>query len=77
MNTIKKLIPFLLPILLLTGCVRTVYVPYGTPVRLRETVSDVKIWVKDSSGQPVAGKMTLPEGWYALPVPDDEDTSGD
>ncbi len=75
---IRKLIPFLIPILLLTGCgsgslfTRTIYVPHGTPVRLRETVEDVKVWVKDADGQPVAGKMDLPEGWYSLPMPEDE-----
>jgi hypothetical protein len=53
--------------LLLTGCgVRTIYVPHGTPVRLRETVEDVKVWVKDADGQPVAGVMDLAEGWYRL-----------
>ncbi len=78
MNLLKRLIPFLLPILLLTGCgggapfTRTIYVPDGTPVRLRETVRDAKVWVKDADGKPVAGKMDLPEGWYALPMPEDE-----
>ncbi|MBN2583064.1 MAG: hypothetical protein JXL80_08345 [Planctomycetes bacterium] len=73
----RKLIPFLLPILLLTGCgggtlfTRTIYVPHGTPVRLRETVKDAKVWVKDADGKPVAGKMDLPEGWYALERPVD------
>ena len=43
------------------------YIPHGTPVRLRETVEDVKVWVKDADGGPVAGKMDLPEGWYVLP----------
>jgi len=69
---IRKLIPLLLPILLLTGCVRTIYVPHGTPVRLRETVEDVRVWVKDADGKPVAGKMDVPEGWYALPLDDEE-----
>jgi hypothetical protein len=75
---IRKLIPFLLPILMLTGCgsgslfTRTIYVRHGTPVRLRETVEDVKVWVKDADGQPVAGKINLPEGWYALPVNEEE-----
>ena len=75
MNLLKRLIPFLLPIMLLTtgaGCVRTIYVPHGTPVRLRETVKDVKVWVKDADGKPVAGRMDLPEGWYSLPMPEDE-----
>jgi hypothetical protein len=70
---LRKLIPFLLPILLLPGCgVRTIYVPHGTPVRLRETVEDVKVWVKDADGEPVPGRMDLPEGWYALPMPEEE-----
>jgi len=69
---LRKLIPLLLPILLLTGCVRTIYVPHGTPVRLRETVEDVKVWVKGTDGEPVAGRMDIPEGWYALPMPEDE-----
>jgi len=69
---IRKLIPFLLPILLLAGCVRTIYVPHGTPVRLRETVKDVKVWVKDAGGKPVAGRMDLPEGWYAVELDDEE-----
>jgi len=76
MKILRRLIPFLLPIMLLptgAGCVRTIYVPHGTPVRLRETVKDAKVWVKDSGGEPVAGKMDLPEGWYALPMPNDEE----
>ena len=74
MNLLKPLTWFLLPILLLPGCaVRTVYVPHGTPVRLRETIHDAKVWVKDSGGKPVAGKMDIPEGWYALPMPGDEE----
>jgi hypothetical protein len=74
MSILKRLIPFLLPILLLTGCVRTIYVPHGTPVRLRQTVKDVKVWVKDSGGEPVAGKMDLYEGWYVLSVDDVDDS---
>ncbi len=54
---------------LVCGCgVRTIYVPGGTPVRLRETVQDARVWVKDSDGAVVAGEMDLPEGWYCLPV---------
>lgn len=48
---------------------RTVYVPHGTAVRLRETLYDVKIWARDETGTPVPGTMDLPEGWYALPDP--------
>jgi len=55
----------------LSGCfTRTIYVPDGTPVRLRETIRNAKVWVLDKDGNPVAGKMDLPEGWYALPLPD-------
>ena len=74
----RKLLPFLLPILLLAGCaVRTVYVPHGTPVRLRETIHDAKVWVKDSRGQSVAGRMDLPEGWFCLPVDDADEPQGE
>ncbi len=63
----------LLSILLLTGCgARTVYVPHGTPACLCETVKDVKVWVKDADSKPVAGRMDLPEGWYALPLEHEE-----
>jgi hypothetical protein len=60
--------------LALSGCgsgapfVRTIYVPDGTPVRLRETIKGAKVWVKDANGQAVPGRMDLPEGWYCLPV---------
>jgi len=54
----------------LSGCfTRTIYVPDGTPVRLRETVRNAKVWVLDKDGNPVAGEMDLPEGWYVLPDP--------
>jgi len=49
-----------------------VYVPEGAPVRLRETVRDVRVWVRGADGRPVAGRMDLPEGWYALPMPEEE-----
>jgi hypothetical protein len=69
MNLLRRLTWLLVPTLLLGGCgVRTIYVPHGTPVRLRETVEDVKVWVKDADGDTVAGEMDLPEGWYALPL---------
>ncbi|HUU30838.1 MAG TPA: hypothetical protein VMY69_01905 [Phycisphaerae bacterium] len=55
------------------GCnARTIYVPDGTPVRLRETIRAAKVWVLDAEGRPVAGVMDLPEGWYALPVPEEQ-----
>ena len=58
-----------LSLVLLAGCshTRTIYVPAGEPVRLRETVRKAKVWVVDKDGKPVAGVMDLPEGWYCLP----------
>ena len=73
-RNLRRLLPFLLTILLLAsgaGCTRTIYVPHGTPVRLRETVKDVKVWVKDADSEPVAGRIDLYEGWYALPLEDE------
>lgn len=46
--------------------VRTIYVPPGQPVRLRETLRGVKVWVADSRGNWLESTLDLPEGWYAL-----------
>jgi len=53
--------------LVLSGCGRVVYVPWGEPVRLAETVRGVSVWSVDANGTSVLGKIDLPEGWYALP----------
>lgn len=55
----------------ITSCatgVRTIYVPDGTPVRLRQSVKGVDCWVLDKNGTWAPGKVTIPEGWYALPA---------
>ena len=56
--------------LMLPGCAptRVVLVPPGTPVRLAEPVK-AKVWAKDTSGSIVKSRnrVTIPEGWYALP----------
>jgi hypothetical protein len=59
----------------LSGCLftRTVYVPHGSAVRLREELKSVEVWVLDENGEPVAGKMPLPEGWYCLPDPGEDE----
>jgi hypothetical protein len=64
-----------LALLIVPGCAvpRTVYVPAGEPVRLRETIPDAKVWVVDAGGQPVPVTMDLPEGWYCLEAPAEED----
>ena len=57
-----------LMLVMVGGCAtRTVYVPPGEPVRLRETVKNAKVWILDKDGRPVAGRMDLPSGWYVLP----------
>lgn len=54
--------------ILTTGCAtRTIYVPHGEPVRLRADVKDHPVWVQDAEGRWVPGRVTLKEGWYALP----------
>ena len=49
---------------------RVVYVAHGEPVRLAQSVK-AKVWVVDSTGKTVRSqnRITLPEGWYALPKP--------
>jgi hypothetical protein len=70
----------LFAVLLLPGCgggslfTRTIYVPHGEPVRLRETIKNAKVWVLDADGKPVAGKMNLREGWYCLDADDREES---
>jgi len=63
----------LLLLLCPVGCAaRTVYIPSGEPVRLRETIRNAKVWVLDKTGTPVPGVMDLPESWYVLPDPGPE-----
>jgi hypothetical protein len=58
--------------LMLAGCAtNTIYVPDGKAVRLRQDVK-AKIWALDSNGTPVAGTMTLKDGWYVLPAPQEK-----
>jgi hypothetical protein len=57
----------------LVGCAsRTIYIPHGEPVRLRETIPVAKVWVLNAKGEPVPGVVTLHEGWWALPEPEVE-----
>lgn len=44
---------------------RTIYVPPGTPVRLREPIK-AKIWVFDANGNALESEMIIPEGWYCF-----------
>jgi len=56
-------------VLCCSGCfTRTVYVPDGKAVRLRQEIT-AKVWVLDKDLKPIPGKMTLQEGWWVLPDP--------
>ena len=60
--------------ILISSCgYKTVYVPHGDAVRLRERVKNVKVWVKTKDGDIVPGKMDLPDGWYCLPLDDEKE----
>lgn len=64
----------LVAILLLTGamgCNRTVYVPEGAALRLREDTAKRKVWIETDEGW-IAGKIVIPEGYYCLPLSDEE-----
>ena len=65
----RKTILFVLAFCFLSGCNKTLYIPDGKAVKLRETVKGVKIWVLDSRNKLQPRIMDLPEGWYALPDP--------
>ena len=58
--------------LFLSCATRTVYVPEGDAVKLRETVKNVKVWVKTKNDDIVAGKMDLHEGWFCAPLTDED-----
>jgi len=61
----KRLLVIAVFALLLSGCsliTRTIYIPHGQAVRLRQEVKNVKVWVKTKDGETAEGKMTLPEG---------------
>jgi hypothetical protein len=58
-----------------SGCAvftRTVYVPDGKAVRLRQDVKGVKVWVKEVGGNTAEGSMTLKEGWYCKSMPQED-----
>ena len=61
----------LLLVILTFGCSTppfstTVYVPSGTPVRLREDICAAKIWVM-VNGKAEPTTLTLKNGWYVVP----------
>lgn len=52
------------------GCAtRTILIPPGEPVRIRQELKAVKVWVADKDGKEVEGVVDLPIGWYVLPDP--------
>ena len=51
---------------------KTTYVEEGTPVRLRETVEGVKVWIKEKDGTVITGKIDLLEGWFVLSMPEED-----
>lgn len=61
--------------LCLVGCnaTKTVYVPDGSPLRLREDIASAKVWVwVEDEKRWVVGELTIPEGWYCLELSEDE-----
>lgn len=70
-----KLLFILCMVITLQGCAmftRTVYVPDGKAIRLRQKVVNVKVWVKEVGGNTAEGRLDLPEGWYCLPMKGEE-----
>lgn len=68
-------LPVVALLVLLAGCAatRAVYVPAGEPVRLRQTVRNVKVWLPDEQGVGVPGVVDLKEGWYCLDYGEQEE----
>ena len=69
----KRIFIVLLISLFFAACVnKVVYVPHGDAVKLRETIKKAKVWVKTKEGEIVPGTMDLPNGWYCLPLSENE-----
>lgn len=63
--------------LCLSGCAlwrgeRVVLVPPGEPVRLAAPTT-AEVWVADKDGKEIKGTVTLPEGWWCLPLPEQKE----
>ena len=67
MRSIRHNVIWLIPTVFAAGCLRTVYVPDGDPVRLRAPIRRARVWVREADGTVSAARMDIPEGWYALP----------
>ena len=68
MKSLDKICALALTLMSASCSSRVIYVPNGQPVRLAEPVR-AKVWILDSAGNRVKSKnkITIPEGWYALP----------
>lgn len=63
----RRLLTIFVASAICSGCAiftRTVYVPDGKTIRLRQDVRNVKVWVKEVGGNTAEGRMDLKEGWY-------------
>ena len=66
----KIVATFFIGLMLLFCCscfCRTIYVPSGKTVRLRQDLPGVKIWARDAEGKLVPGVLDLREGWFVGP----------
>lgn len=66
----------LIACLMFSGCTplftRTIYVPDGKMVRVRKTVKNWPIWVKQTDGTWIEGRMDIHEGWFAAPLKEEK-----
>lgn len=55
------------------GCTRVVYIPHGKSVQLRQDIKNVKVWAMDENNKKLPGTLKLiPEGWYCLPLEEED-----
>lgn len=64
-----RIIFFFILSIFLSGCLftKTIYVPHGQAVRLRQKINKCKVWVKTKNNETIPSTMDIPEGWYCLP----------
>lgn len=76
LKKIRNMLLVIVFVSIFSGCVtRVVYIEPGSSVRLRQPVKNCKVWV-NVEGEWEEAIMTVPEGWYATYLTDDEINNG-
>jgi len=70
----KSAIILIFVLIMAAGCIpiKTVYIPHGQAVQLREPLKAVKVWVITDKGEKLPSTMDIPEGFWVLSYDEDQ-----